>query len=195
MKKLAPLALLILAPAAYASSYMGMEFGAGSADVSGLDSSEFKSDLEDRGTVKLYGGKYITDSVRTYGYWQSGASSKSTIKAADEELSLENTDYQFGMGLDYVHEFTDNLYGIAGGTLGYQRSKLEIKDKDAQGTDTYNLRDSGLASNVNLGLGYRFDSGIALEGGHKYGLTKQKYAEGISFKNPSVFYLDVNYKF
>ncbi|WP_327795908.1 outer membrane beta-barrel protein [Vibrio anguillarum] len=184
-----------MAPFASAAPYIGLEFGAGGTNATGLHADEkaAQDELEKVGQFKLYGVKYIKDNLRSYFFYQGVASPE----VKQNGLDLQNESTQFGLGLDYLHYFSGKFYGLAGVSVGYHNSEFTLSIP----SDSFsmNAKDSGMMYEASLGLGYRFGNHFSMEGGYRYGFYEQKFAlaeEGtITLKNPSLIYLGFGYKF
>ncbi|MYM57815.1 outer membrane beta-barrel protein [Vibrio sp. OCN044] len=140
----------------YANTYFALGIGAGEYDYSGPSSSSqtFKQ-INDMGSFGLKIGHYFNDSLRAYGYIRGSAS--------DSYNNADIVTRELGAGADYLSYITSQLYLLAGGNLGYQKTILEDTNPPATKDDN-----TGLSSGINLGLGYNFTENFALEVGYRY---------------------------
>ncbi|MBF4244916.1 porin family protein [Vibrio anguillarum] len=214
--------LLIVAPAAMANTYMGLEFAAGSyntkvsaSDGDDVMAKEIANDLDTKGSVRIFGGKYLNDNVRVYGYAQQDGELEVTKSVfGDYETKNSFKGYELGLGADYLYHFNKKFYALAGGSLGYYSSEFKGNWKFYDDEDITNIyefssgsKQSGLVTNINLGLGYSFTEKFGMEAGwrlahysgneHKFTLEDEdgKSIDSYDFKQSNQLYLNASYKF
>ncbi|MCY9845363.1 outer membrane beta-barrel protein [Vibrio caribbeanicus] len=203
MKKLTLVALATLfALPAYANqTYIAAELGGGSYSMSGNASdNRILKELDVVGFLNIKLGQMLNENVRYYGYLQHGGDTTVTEKIDTPlgELKTKEanlTTYEAGLGGDYLHNFTNQFYAIAGANIGMYKSKLEVKILNFN-TDYSN---TGLSAGANLGLGYAFTDHFGMEIGyrhtHFFGNDFSDQGITVNFDASNMGYLNLNYKF
>lgn len=214
--------LLIVAPATMANTYMGLELAVGSyntkasaSDGDNTMAKDIANDLDSKGSVRIFGGKYLNDNVRVYGYAQQDGELEVT-KSVFGEYETKNSfkGYELGLGADYLYHFNKKFYALAGGSLGYYSSEMKANTKVYDDEDITNIyefanssKQSGLVTNINLGLGYSFTEKFGVETGWRlayYSGNEHKFTfedvDGVAtdsydFKKSNQLYLNASYKF
>jgi hypothetical protein len=204
--------------------YTGLEIGGGKHSSSFSSNVEVDRDdpvrevadeLDTASYLRMNAGRYLTDNIRVYGYAQSGASTDVTYVETDFEITdrikFSKDDYQFGIGSDYLYEFSDDWTFIAGGNLGYYNSSLDFKfsRKDNQGNSGQMKKSStnrGMTAGLNAGVGYAITDSWRLETGAKYSMydgnehtfkfdDDENSQLNYKFKDATQYYLNATYRF
>ncbi|EFP97150.1 outer membrane protein [Vibrio caribbeanicus] len=183
-------------------TYIAVELGGGSYNISGEDSNaKFARDLEDVGFLNIKLGQSLNEGFRYYGYIQHGGDT--TVKYTYNNVDVFDynlTTYEFGLGGDYIHDITDKFYALGGVNLGLYKSNFEIS---FIGLPTEDSSNTGMAAGLNLGLGYSFTEHFGIELGYrhtrfssnKHEIKKSGYDVDLSFDATNMAYLNLNYTF
>lgn len=173
--------LLLVAPASFAKTYVGLELGGGKSSTSlsstGIDSEDLEDfqrmtdSMDSAGYARLFAGQYVTQNLRVYGYAQLDADV--TVEYFDmvenEKDTLKRRGYEFDIGGDYLYFVTQDWFVVAGGTLGYYDSEVLLTNVDNGVVDFHKeSRNGGVSAGLNLGTGYQFTESFTVELGLRH---------------------------
>ncbi|MEZ8102317.1 outer membrane beta-barrel protein [Vibrio bivalvicida] len=213
--------LLLVSPATFAKTYVGLELGGGKFSTSMTsqnldqeatdDYSKMVNEMDSAGYIRLQAGQYLNQNVRVYGYVQRDADNKVEFSEFDlddgvvEKNDLERNSYQLGLGADYMYFLTNDWFVVGGGTLGYYNSKLKLTEfENGAQTGSIESKKSGLSAGLNLGTGYNFTESFTAEVGLRHTQLfgnehKLSSDEGGSitakFDSSTQFYINASYSF
>ena len=202
---IAATAAVVSLPSFANSPYVAVELagGAYNTSVSEAEDQTIVDKLDNAGALAIKAGAYLNDNVRVYGYLQYNGESELTytdpFDGDQAKFTLEG--YQFGAGSDYVYRLNNNVYLLAGGSVGFYQSELETSvTMSGFGTGTTTSKNSGLTYGLNAGLGYMFTDHFGMEAGYRfnyYSGNEHKIGNEplAKFNSSNQGYINATYKF
>lgn len=223
----------LTAPATSADWYSSLELGVGSFNTSfstNIETSEADIDpsagkqLDSATTIRLSIGNYVTNDIRIYLYNHGGENYFGTsgismglieiegmevIVPISENIDFNKADDELGLGADYHFQLNKRWSLIAGGSLGYYKSKLTYR-YDAKVIGIEGIEDSlhlkskteGLSLGLNTGIGLSLNDNWSIEGGARYinqdnehTIQHKDQFYKYRFKDATQYYMNATYVF
>jgi opacity protein-like surface antigen len=177
--------------------------------------------LNSASNIRLSVGNYVTDNVRIYAYMHGGEnhfsiSGPAILETIDgdmilgtEKTAFKKADDEFGLGADYLYPINKRWSLIAGGSVGYYKSKLTYAHTfkpthiPVEMGDSLSSKTEGLAYALHTGVSFNLTKAWSLESGVKYtALDNNEHtikSEGAylkyNFKDANQYYLNASYVF